>query len=67
MPPATYEYILTGLGASIFAVDQQGYVYLNVPDVDADPPNPSTYQLNVGSYSIKKKKKRKHWFLSATV
>jgi len=47
MPPATYQYILTGLGAKIFAVDQRGYVYLNVPKIDADPPSPSTYQLNV--------------------
>lgn len=47
MAAVTYEYILTGLGATIFAVDQQGYVYLNAPSVDADPPNPSSYELIV--------------------
>ncbi|KAK0399970.1 hypothetical protein QR680_003298 [Steinernema hermaphroditum] len=52
MPEATYQYILTGLGAKIFAVDQQGYVYLNVPEIDADPPHPSTYQLNVEAREV---------------
>lgn len=47
--PQTYQLILSGLGATIFAVDQRGFVYLNVPNIDADPPNPSTYQLNVGT------------------
>uniref|UniRef100_A0A0K0CXP4 Cadherin_4 domain-containing protein n=1 Tax=Angiostrongylus cantonensis TaxID=6313 RepID=A0A0K0CXP4_ANGCA len=47
MSPATYQYILTGTGATIFAVDQRGYLYLNTPRIDADAPNPSTYQLNV--------------------
>lgn len=50
MPPAVYEYILTGLGSSIFAVDQRGYVYLNVPYISANPPNPSTYQLHVSNF-----------------
>ncbi|VDM09751.1 unnamed protein product [Wuchereria bancrofti] len=52
MSPVSYEYILTGLGSSIFAVDQRGYVYLNVPHIDADPPNPSTYQLHVSNFSL---------------
>lgn len=47
MPPTIYEYILTGIGSSVFAVDQRGYVYLNVPSIDADPPSLSTYQLTV--------------------
>ncbi|VDN45655.1 unnamed protein product [Gongylonema pulchrum] len=50
MPPAVYEYILTGVGSSLFAVDQRGYVYLNAPHIDADPPNPTAYQLNVSSF-----------------
>ncbi|VDK17736.1 unnamed protein product [Anisakis simplex] len=52
MAAATYEYILSGPGASIFAVDQQGYVYLNVPSVDADPPNPSSYALNIEAREV---------------
>ncbi|MCP9265674.1 Cadherin domain protein [Dirofilaria immitis] len=52
MPPAVYEYILTGLGSSIFAVDQRGYVYLNVPYIKADPPNPSTYQLHIEAREV---------------
>ncbi|KIH61197.1 hypothetical protein ANCDUO_08534 [Ancylostoma duodenale] len=52
MPPATYQYILTGPGATIFAVDQRGYLYLNVPSIDADPPNPSSYRLNVSAIRI---------------
>ncbi|KAL3982486.1 Cadherin domain family protein [Acanthocheilonema viteae] len=52
MPPAVYEYILTGPGSSIFAVDQRGYVYLNVPYVSADPPNPSTYQLHIEAREV---------------
>ncbi|CAG9538422.1 unnamed protein product [Cercopithifilaria johnstoni] len=52
MPPAVYEYILTGLGSSIFAVDQRGYVYLNVPYINADPPNPSKYQLHIEAREV---------------
>ncbi|KAK6110797.1 Cadherin domain family protein [Brugia pahangi] len=52
MSPVSYEYILTGLGSSIFAVDQRGYVYLNVPYIDADPPNPSTYQLHIEAREV---------------
>ncbi|VDK83623.1 unnamed protein product [Litomosoides sigmodontis] len=52
MPPAVYEYILTGLGSSIFAVDQRGYVYLNAPYISADPPNPPTYQLHIEAQEV---------------
>ncbi|VDK67732.1 unnamed protein product, partial [Onchocerca ochengi] len=52
MPPAVYEYILTGLGSSIFAVDQRGYVYLNVPYINADPPNPTTYLLHIEAREV---------------
>ncbi|VDM96852.1 unnamed protein product [Thelazia callipaeda] len=52
MPPAVYEYILTGLGSSIFAVDQRGYVYLNVPHIDTDPPNPSKYELSIEAREV---------------
>ncbi len=47
MNPATYQFILTGLGASVFAVNPAGYVFLNVPNLDADEPNPTTYKMNV--------------------
>ncbi|VDN57472.1 unnamed protein product [Dracunculus medinensis] len=52
MPPTIYEYILTGIGSSVFAVDQRGYVYLNVPSIDADPPSLSTYQLTVEAREV---------------
>uniref|UniRef100_A0A0R3RTT8 Cadherin-related tumor suppressor n=1 Tax=Elaeophora elaphi TaxID=1147741 RepID=A0A0R3RTT8_9BILA len=52
MPPAVYEYILTGLGSSIFAVDQRGYVYLNMPYISTDPPNPSKYQLHIEAREV---------------
>uniref|UniRef100_A0AC34RR14 Cadherin domain-containing protein n=1 Tax=Panagrolaimus sp. JU765 TaxID=591449 RepID=A0AC34RR14_9BILA len=51
MPPAIYQYVLTGFGAEKFAVDQRGYLYLNDPDIDADT-NSSTYQLHVQAREV---------------
>uniref|UniRef100_A0AC34F2T4 Cadherin domain-containing protein n=1 Tax=Panagrolaimus sp. ES5 TaxID=591445 RepID=A0AC34F2T4_9BILA len=51
MPPAIYQYVLTGYGAEKFAVDQRGYLYLNDPDIDADSDS-STYQLHVQAREV---------------
>uniref|UniRef100_A0A914DJN7 Cadherin domain-containing protein n=1 Tax=Acrobeloides nanus TaxID=290746 RepID=A0A914DJN7_9BILA len=51
MPPAIYQYILTGYGAEKFAVDQRGYLYLNDADIDADK-NSSTYQLHIQAREV---------------
>ncbi|KAH7729240.1 CRE-CDH-5 protein [Aphelenchoides avenae] len=51
MPPAIYQYILTGFGAEKFAVDQRGYLYLNSGPLDADN-NSSTYQLHVQAKEV---------------
>lgn len=52
MAPATYQYVLMGIGASVFAVNQGGYVYLNMPTLDADGANPRTYALTVIQYEL---------------
>uniref|UniRef100_A0A915D2U8 Uncharacterized protein n=1 Tax=Ditylenchus dipsaci TaxID=166011 RepID=A0A915D2U8_9BILA len=47
MPPAIYQYILTGYGAEKFAVDQRGFLFLNSNnDIDADRSS-STFMLHV--------------------
>lgn len=51
MAPATYQYILMGIGASVFAVNQGGYVYLNAPNLDVDGASPKTYALTVSPKS----------------
>jgi hypothetical protein len=47
-PEARYQLVLTGSGSELFGIDGRGYVYLNVDDLDADPPRPLTYELVVG-------------------
>lgn len=51
MPPAIYQYVLTGYGAEKFAVDQRGYLYLNAGPLDADN-NSSTFQLHVQAKEV---------------
>ena len=52
MAPATYQYVLTGKGATVFAVDQRGFVYLNVNNVNARNTPGGIYQLTVSHYSV---------------
>lgn len=46
MPPAIYQYIITGYGAEKFAVDEHGNLYLNSGNLDADRSS-SSYRLHV--------------------
>ncbi len=52
-PEARYQLVLTGSGSELFGIDGRGYVYLNVDDLDADPPRPLTYDLVVGQACVR--------------
>ncbi|KRX21719.1 Hepatocyte growth factor-regulated tyrosine kinase substrate [Trichinella nelsoni] len=52
MPPAIYQYILSGSGANHFAIDQRGYVFLNALALKVDKNGDNVHELIIRAREV---------------